>query len=561
MASTKPNPSSSDSSPSSIKTVNQITNLYKSLPQRSSIQQIEAALSVIQTVNTEEQTKLEAIDKETNNPDGDDVIFSVLKEFKKKMVIFQSYEQRKEALYLVEVDKMLEGFDLLIRKLNIYVSGADADDAKVEVFISDPVERIGEKSVSDDGVVKDFVQTMPAFLGILNWILITVLLICYFSPVREFLYSTETAHKVPVFFSFIISVDVFAHFIGEENAGKLSMMNIAVAIENSAKTGDVVLNLRGKLMDQVEWLPVSIGKLSNVTELDLSENRIMALPTSIGSLKALLKLDLHSNQLINLPECFGELTNLIYLDLHANQLKSLPNSFGDLINLVNLDLSSNNFVYLPEIIGMLSALKILNAETNELEELPYMIGNCSSLVELRLDFNRLKALPEAVGKLQCLEILTLHYNKIKGLPTTMGNLLNLLELDVSFNELESVPENLCFAINLKKLNVANNFADLRALPRSIGNLEMLEELDISDDQIRELPDSFRLLSRLRVFRADETPLEVPPKQVAKLGAQAVVQYMDDFVMNRDAKFLQQKTTTIFWSRICSFCWPFTSTTN
>ncbi|KAA8525904.1 hypothetical protein F0562_007996 [Nyssa sinensis] len=136
----------------------------------------------------------------------------------------------------------------------------------------------------------------------------------------------------------------------------------------------------------------------------------------------------------------------------------------------------------------------------------------------------------------------------------MSNLSNLRELDVSFNELESIPEGLCLVAGLKKLNVGKNFADLRALPKSIGNLEMLEELDISDDQIRMLPDSFRFLSKLRVFRADETPLEVPPKQVTQLGAQAVVQYMADFVAKRNVKSQQPKKKKGFWSRICPLFW-------
>ncbi|KAJ0884125.1 putative leucine-rich repeat domain superfamily [Helianthus annuus] len=65
----------------------------------------------------------------------------------------------------------------------------------------------------------------------------------------------------------------------------------------------------------------------------------------------------------------------------------------------------------------------------------------------------------------------------------MWSLRKLKELDLSFNEVESVPESLCFATTLVKINISNNFADLRSLPRSIGNLENLEELDISNNQI------------------------------------------------------------------------------
>jgi Leucine-rich repeat (LRR) protein len=101
----------------------------------------------------------------------------------------------------------------------------------------------------------------------------------------------------------------------------------------------------------------------------------------------------------------------------------------------------------------------------------------------------------------------------------MSTLINLKELNVSFNELESIPESLCFSTSLVKINVGNNFNDMRYLPRSIGNLEMLEELDISNNQIRILPDSFRMLTKLRILRVEENPLEVPPREMAEKGAQ------------------------------------------
>ncbi|KAL2647015.1 hypothetical protein AAZV13_05G091350 [Glycine max] len=140
---------------------------------------------------------------------------------------------------------------------------------------------------------------------------------------------------------------------GDERTEKLSRMKVATVIESCAGSGATTLELRGKLVDQMEWLQVSIGKLSDVTEMDLSENRLMALPTTIGGLKALTMLDLHSNQLINLPHSFGELINLVDLDLHANRLKSLPATFGNLTNIIDLDLSSNGFMDLPETIGNL----------------------------------------------------------------------------------------------------------------------------------------------------------------------------------------------------------------
>lgn len=493
--------------------------MYKSLPPRPSIDEVEAAMAVIKTAEAEEQRKLEEISKQEALADVPEELFFVLQEVKKNMVLFQSKEQRKEAVYLLEVDRILGDFDGLIQKASVLVSG-------------DTGEEKGAAFGDSDGEIK-----------------------------REIVISSEILVEKIGFKGFVGSSSTKAEFLpGKDGTEKLSLMQTAALIETIAKTGDTVLNLKGRLMDKVEWLPVSLGKLKEVNELDFSENQIMALPASMANLKALTKLDLHSNQLFNLPDSFGEISNLMELNIRANMLKSLPPSFGNLSKLISLDLSSNKFTKLPETIGTLFSLKNLIAETNDIEELPHAIGNCVSLIELRLDFNQLKALPEAIGKLVNLEILTAHYNRLKSLPTTMSNLSKLKELDVNFNEIEYIPETLCFAASLRKLNVSHNFADLRALPQSIGCLEMLEELDISDSQIRILPDSFRFLSNLRVFRAVETPLEVPPRQVSELGAQAVVQFMSDFVeKTQPLKTVKKKKG--FWFLVCWIVLPFLSGNN
>ncbi|GMN30665.1 hypothetical protein TIFTF001_002894 [Ficus carica] len=487
-----------------VDTVEEIMRTYKSLPPRPTIEEVEAATTVVKSVEADQQDKLDEISRQPVPKDVPPELFSILQQVRKNVVLLQSYEQKQEAVHVVELDRMFQIFDDLIQRASGIVSGDNQPQKRANSAaapVAEPVEKVASVIIADESLVAK--RTNDYGVGEVQ------------KPERNGAKALERSSSAKASF---YSAD----------SGKLNLMKVAALIESIAKSGSVVLDLKGKLTDQMEWLPLSIGKLSDVTELDLSENRIMALPQTICRLRALSKLDIHSNQLINLPDSFGDLVNLTDLDLHANRLRSLPDSFGNLKKLENLDLSSNELTHLPEIMGNLTSLKRLSVETNELEELPYSIGSCTMLLELRLDFNQLRALPEAVGKLVSLEILSLHYNRIKGLPTTIGNLTNLKELDVSFNELESVPENLCFATSLHKLNVGKNFADLRYLPRSIGNLEMLEELDISDDQITVLPDSFRFLSKLRVFRADETPLEIPPRH-------AVVQFMSNYVAKRDTK--------------------------
>ncbi|KAJ6840828.1 plant intracellular Ras-group-related LRR protein 5-like isoform X1 [Iris pallida] len=489
--------------PSTREAIEEIMRIYRSLPPRPSLEEVEAATAVLKASAAEEEAKLEEIGRLPRPPDLPEELFSVLQEVRRASALLRGVEERREAQRVAELDGRLAAFDEMIQRLSRMVS-----------FFVD----------ADGGETREETKKKGSLGG-------------FVIPSSKLPVPPPEATQ--------------AHGGGNTYTDKLSLIKVASLIETSAKDGTGVLDLRGKLMDQIEWLPLSLGKLQHISELDLSENRIMALPQTIGDLRFLTKLDVHSNQLESLPESFGELSSLMDLDLHANRLNSLPASFGNLARLINLDLSSNQLSLLPDTLGSLTSLRKLNVETNNLEELPYTIGSCSSLVELRLDFNQLKALPEAIGKLEQLEVLTAHYNRIKGLPTTMGSLAKLRELDVSFNELESIPESLCFATSLVKLDVGRNFADLRSLPRSIGNLENLEVLDISSNQIRVLPESFRFLSKLRVFSSDETPLELLPREVIKLGAQAVVQYMADLVQSSQPA--ERRKGVWFW--LCSLFRP------
>ncbi|CAL4923945.1 unnamed protein product [Urochloa decumbens] len=509
--------------PATAEAVEELTRLYRELPPRPAVEEVEAAAAVLASADAEEEARLAEIDRQEAasraRPGVPAELLDVLREARRNAVALRAMQQRKEAAHVVELERRFKVFDDLIQRASRVVSPGDGDGA-----------RAGGAAVVVDEVVEVEAKRRPELA----------------SAVAAAATEIDRGSKGGLGLEPKAVSSLRRATSAGNDTEKLGLIQVASLIESSAKKGTTELNLRGKLVDQVEWLPVSLGKLQGVTELDLSENRIMALPSTIGSLRYLTKLDLHANQLINLPDTFGELSSLIDLDLRANQLKSLPTSLGNLTSLANLDLSSNLLRVLPDCLGKLTNLRRLIAETNELEELPYTIGSCTSLVELRLDFNQLKALPEAIGKLEKLEILTLHYNRIKGLPTTIGQLSRLRELDVSFNEVEMIPENICFAASLVKLNVSRNFADLRALPRSIGELEMLEELDISSNQIRVLPDSFGNLSKLRLFHADETPLEVPPREVIKLGAQEVVNYMKNMVAARGAS---QKETDkkSFWT--------------
>ncbi|KAL0379078.1 UNVERIFIED_CONTAM: Plant intracellular Ras-group-related LRR protein 4 [Sesamum radiatum] len=537
--------------------VEEIMRLHRSLPARPGIDEVEAARTLIRNVEREDQLRLEGIAKQSKGKDVPEELFRILQEMQRSTIHFQSKEQKREALKLLDLESVHLVFDDLIQRASKCLPGYSGSPNSESIKPSYSSSNSLSSTVTTSATTTS--SSSSSFYNEKENVKASEAL---FTKDDTYVKKPKTAFHVDVVGLGTRSGDVFTvpQIVDPtlkqvtapgQDGEKLSLIKLASLIEASAKKGTQKLSLQGKLSDQIEWLPDSIGKLSNLITLDLSENRIAMLPEAIGRLSSLEKLDLHGNRITELPESIGDLLNLLQLDLRGNQLKSLPRTIARLVCLQELDLSSNGLSVLPDTIGSLVSLKKLNVETNDIEEIPHTIGQCASLKELHADYNRLKALPEAVGRIGSLEILTVRYNNIRQLPTTMASLSSLRELDVSFNELESVPESLCFATTLVKLNISNNFADLQSLPRSIGNLEMLEELDMSNNQIRVLPDSFRMLNRLRVLNVEGNPLAVPPRNVIEQGPQAVVKYMADLVTQREVKSqpVKQKKS---WARICFF---------
>ncbi|XP_073293600.1 uncharacterized protein [Primulina huaijiensis] len=538
--------------------VEEIMRIHRSLPASPGIEEVEAARTLIQNVEREDQLRLEVIAKQIKGKDVPQELFDILLEMQRNMIHFQSKDIKREALKLLNLEGVHLVFGDLIQRATKCLpmsSGSqsrDSSDVSLATTASfstnslnSPLATVTSSSSSSFYNEKESVKASQVL----------------FAKDDSYLKKPNTAFRVSGSEGIwarnrALDVSNVPQYVdstlkqGQEGE-KLGLIKLAGLIQVSVKKGTRELILQGKLSDQVEWIPDSIGKLSILITLDLSENRIAGLPESIGGLSSLKTLDLHGNRICELHESIGDLLSLVSLDLRGNQLKSLPSTVTRLVNLQDLDLSSNAISVLPDIIGSLVSLKRLNVETNNIEEIPHTIGQCTSLMELRADYNRLKALPEAVGRIETLEILTLRYNNIKQLPTTMASLSSLRELNASFNELEYVPESLCLATTLMRLNISNNFADLQSLPRSIGNLEMLEELDMSNNQIRVLPDSFRMLSQLRVLNVEGNPLLEPPRKVIVEGAQAVVQYMANLYAQKDVKSqpIKQKKS---WAQLCFF---------
>ncbi|KAL6075956.1 PPM-type phosphatase domain-containing protein [Balamuthia mandrillaris] len=260
--------------------------------------------------------------------------------------------------------------------------------------------------------------------------------------------------------------------------------------------------------NRVEEFPQSLLTLTSLTELGLERNRLSALPEGLSQLVNLKKLTLKDNRLKALPASLGSMPALEHLQLGDNELESLPEEVGGLVNLVTLDLSNNALEALPESVGQWTALTTLSLKRNRLTALPESIQVTEetgwySLYDPNLFGNRLTELPAGLWTLEAMQSLNLTSNRLTELPADIANLYGLTSLRVGDNQLTKLPEELAHLESLQTLEAFCN--QLTEVPEQLGQLYNLEVLFLAYNKIKALPD-LSALEQLRELFISGNPL-------------------------------------------------------
>uniref|UniRef100_A0A7S3LX85 Leucine rich repeat domain containing protein n=1 Tax=Palpitomonas bilix TaxID=652834 RepID=A0A7S3LX85_9EUKA len=207
-------------------------------------------------------------------------------------------------------------------------------------------------------------------------------------------------------------------------------------------------------------------------------------------------------------------TTLVSLIAQRNQLRSVPAALAALSNLTEVDFGSNMLVKVPTALRALRKLKLLTLSDNLIEEVPPFIGSLTSLTKLWVGGNFIRFLPSELGFLS-LTLLDWDDNPVvdppveilsKGLPITMDY----------FKRMERAKQT--GILNLRQ-------SGLTSLPPSVLSLTHLTQLLLSSNDIRTLPAELEEFGSLRLIEVDGNPLEDPPLEVIRDGADATRSYM------------------------------------
>ncbi|KAJ4827589.1 hypothetical protein Tsubulata_036312 [Turnera subulata] len=221
------------------------------------------------------------------------------------------------------------------------------------------------------------------------------------------------------------------------------------------------LGLSGSIPDN------TIGKLSKLQTLDLSNNKITALSSDLWSLGSLKTLNLSTNQISG----------------------PLPSNIGNFGQLETFDLSSNSFSgEIPAAISSLVSLRVLKLDRNAFEgSIPQGIQNCQSLSFIDLSWNRLNgSLPDGIGSaLPKLTTLNLAENRITGRDTDFSGMNSITSLNISGNLFQGsvmgVFQEVLGVIDLSRNQFQGHISQVQF--NSSYNWSHLVYLDLSENQL------------------------------------------------------------------------------
>ncbi|XP_074353201.1 TMV resistance protein N-like isoform X2 [Apium graveolens] len=266
------------------------------------------------------------------------------------------------------------------------------------------------------------------------------------------------------------------------NAKGLTVCELPDSIGRLSKLVKLILNYT----ENLEILPDTICNLRSLEVLRVSIcSRREALPIELGNIQTLKELNARGLNVSNLPDSIGRLSKLVKLNLSSNlYIETLPDTFCNLRALEVLSIDNCKFLKaLPVNFGNIESLTKLNAERLTILRLPDSIGRLGKLVELILSYNsNLETLPDTICNLRSLEILDItRCEKLKVLPDQLWKLSSLRALEAhGATLLKRLPEidSSQTALSLQMLNLSET--SLTALPSGISQLSKLEDICITN---------------------------------------------------------------------------------
>lgn len=235
------------------------------------------------------------------------------------------------------------------------------------------------------------------------------------------------------------------------------------------------------------WPEVEQARDENRYELVLSGEKLVSrlgqsniLDQNIFKLKRLHFLELSNSKSIELiPDAIDRLENLTDLDLSSNKIHRVEQHFRTMVHLRHLNLSNNSIERIDQqAFVQLRSLETLNLSINRLDRFEFSsLSNCTRLHCLNVSSNEILTIDSFPTTLESLSSVDLSSNRIEHFPESLVELNSVKTIDLSSNRISSIPPR--FA-SIKKIK--GSFIQRRS---SVVDIRLLSRRDSSERQPAE----------------------------------------------------------------------------
>lgn len=270
-------------------------------------------------------------------------------------------------------------------------------------------------------------------------------------------------------------------------------------------------------------LPWGIGQLSNVTELNLSKNKIQELPESMVNMNMMRLIDISFNpRILAVPAAFGGMSLLESLNTLGCKSLLLP----------SLDIVDESWTRTKQMLKdvfkgcrdeSFSAINGYNLNSSEWLSILWKSFDalnsercCNGLKNLSLSYNRIATLNRDLFQISSLVTLLVDNNLLETIPDLgleSRTFFGQLEwCDVGFNSFLEIPDVLQYATNLVSLGIGG--LHLGGIKKYVCNhLPRLTRLDISCNQIKKVPEDLRKMKSLIYLNIEKNVFPAIPEEL------------------------------------------------
>ena len=156
------------------------------------------------------------------------------------------------------------------------------------------------------------------------------------------------------------------------------------------------------------------------------------------------------------------------------------------------------------------------------EQMQKHLPKLTELKKLVLIDQVIEFIPEEVALLTELNVLCLTGNKIQEIPDFIFKMVSLTKLILVENYISKIPPEIGLLTNLTDLVLTYN--KISVLPREIGELWSLDYLVLDENKIRVLPDSIQHLTSLKEFSFNDNKISRFPASMGNLTQLEILEF-------------------------------------